>query len=893
MPGLALDKAMVSKSAKDEVSVKSKFMRRLAASDEETRDQAFEVLSRWLIARKEIAEEDLLKIWKGLFYCMWHSDKPPVQANLAERMSGILISLDPDLALLFLRTFWKTMRREWGGIDYHRLDKFYMLVRLVMRNILEFLEKREWEEEVVSDLAACVMQQGLLAKDKFRAIGLELHILDIFNELFKKSGGGDVRVVKAVLQFTRPVVGVIQTKEDGRLHKRALSSVFSGLAEYLRNEAKANSSNASYVAALQEAAAEMSADIKAAHGTAKGKKKSMLRKGQAIFTALINDLSGSGPAEGGENGEEEDGDDDMQGLDEDGAAGGKDDAGDGEGEEMEEGEEEEGEAGGQGSGEGSGEEEDGEEEDGKAEDGEAEDGEAEDGEAEDGEAEDGEAQDAEAEAEQQNGAKVEDDCGEHGEERADKPSGSVSNGVVAGSADASGEKQPNSASKRKRRQQKEQQKQQQQQPQQQPQEGSGSGKKRKGKKDAVTKEAETTPLTSVGIEIAEKKGQQTVQGQAAAADGDASAEATTASGPAPTGSTASLRSGLVHPHLAINAKTEGPGGGGAADEEEADGFRTPEKDIIDAFSSFDFPQDLATGAGSVGARIMAAGEAAAAAVAGSEAGGPVTRSKDGRTDAAAVGVQSAPAGKAGGAGKRKKKVIFVLSRNLEMAKGGPVPPPAVRTPPASQPKGSALKPGTKPGPINMRMLMATADTSPSQMTASGRKKMDKAARSPAKSPSAVSLRLANFLQSIACHPPHPSVDRCSRMSLLFFLIARPSSSLHSPSSSPPSQPLLSCNCYRLVTALLPPPHPRHAHSQHFSHPSLADSSPPPPTLSLFPSTTLSFVFPHAKHLHCIPSWCVSAAPFHPPLENTTCLHSPALCLASTLSAVEQAGTSPT
>ncbi|CAI7777753.1 unnamed protein product [Closterium sp. NIES-53] len=712
---------MVSKSAKDEVSVKSKFMRRLAASDEETRDQAFEVLSRWLIARKEIAEEDLLKIWKGLFYCMWHSDKPPVQANLAERMSGILISLDPDLALLFLRTFWKTMRREWGGIDYHRLDKFYMLVRLVMRNILEFLEKREWEEEVVSDLAACVMQQGLLAEDKYRAIGLELHILDIFNELFKKSGGVDVKVVKAVLQFSKPVVGVIQTKEDGRLHKRALSSVFSGLAEYLRNEAKANSSNASYVAALQEAAGEMSADIKAAHGTAKGKKKSMLRKGQAIFTALINELSGSAAAEAGENGEEEDGDD-MQGLDEDGA-GGKDDAGDGEGEEMEEGEEEEGEAEGQGSGEGSGEEEDGE--------------------AEDGEAENAEEQDAKAETEQQNGAKVEDDCGEHGEERADKPSGSVSNGVVAESADAGGEKQPNSTSKRKRRQQKEQQKQQQQQ---QPQEGSGSGKKRKGKRDAVTKEAETTPLTSVGIEIAEKEGQQTVQGQAAAADGDASVETTTASGPAPTGSTASLRSGLVHPHLSINAKTEGPGGGGAADEDEADGFRTPEKDIIDAFSSFDFPQDLATGAGSVGARIMAAGEAAAAAVAGSEAGGPVTRSKDGRTDAAAVGVQSAPAGKAGGAGKRKKKVKFVLSRNLEMAKGGPVPPPAVRTPPASQPKGSALKPGTKPGPINMRMLMATADTSPSQMTASGRKKMDKAARSPAKSPSAVSLRLANFLQ---------------------------------------------------------------------------------------------------------------------------------------------------
>ncbi|CAI5479547.1 unnamed protein product [Closterium sp. Yama58-4] len=658
-------------------------------------------------------------------------------------MSGILISLDPDLALLFLRTFWKTMRREWGGIDYHRLDKFYLLVRLVMRNILEYLEKRDWEEQVVSDLAGCVMQQGLFAKDKYRAIGLELHILDIFHELFKKSGGGDVRVVKSVLQFTRPVVGVIQTKEDGRLHKRALSSVFSGLAEYLRNEAKANASEASYVAALQEAAREMSGDLNAAHGAAKGKKKSMLRKGEAIFAALINELSGSDAAEAGENGEEEDGDD-MQGLEEDGAAGGRDGA-DGEGEEME-GEEEGDEAGGQGSGEGSGEEEDGEEDEGEAEEGEEDEGEEEEGEAEeeeaeDGEEEDGEEQDAEAEVEQR-----EDDCGEHGEEEADEPSGSVSNGVVAGSADAGGEKQPNSTSKRKRRQQ-----QAQQQPEQQLQEGSGSGKKRKGKKDVMTKDAETAPPTFVHSDSVQKAGQQTVQGHATAADA-ADASAAVAAEPIPTVATATLRSVLVHPHLSINAKTEGPGGGGAADEEEADGFRTPEKDIIDAFSSsFDFPQDLATGAGSVGARIMAAGEAAAAAATsaaeGDAGGGPVTRSKDGRTDAAAVGVQSAPAGKAGGAeGKRKKKVKFVLSRNLEMYKGGPVPPPAVRTPPASRPKGSALKPGTKPGPINMRMLMATADTSPSQMTASGRKKVDKAARSPAKSPSAVSLRLVNFLQ---------------------------------------------------------------------------------------------------------------------------------------------------
>merc|ERR1712217_360371 len=34
--------------------------------------------------------DNLEKIWKGLFYCMWHSDKLPVQDALCEDYSNIL-----------------------------------------------------------------------------------------------------------------------------------------------------------------------------------------------------------------------------------------------------------------------------------------------------------------------------------------------------------------------------------------------------------------------------------------------------------------------------------------------------------------------------------------------------------------------------------------------------------------------------------------------------------------------------------------------------------------------------------------------------------------------------------------------------------------------------------
>lgn len=37
-----------------------------------------------------LTREDLLKLWKGLFYCMWMSDKPLVQEELARKLAGLV-----------------------------------------------------------------------------------------------------------------------------------------------------------------------------------------------------------------------------------------------------------------------------------------------------------------------------------------------------------------------------------------------------------------------------------------------------------------------------------------------------------------------------------------------------------------------------------------------------------------------------------------------------------------------------------------------------------------------------------------------------------------------------------------------------------------------------------
>ena len=47
----------------------SPFIKHLASSDKSTRDQALASLRAFLSSRSDISDLDLLKLWKGLFYC--------------------------------------------------------------------------------------------------------------------------------------------------------------------------------------------------------------------------------------------------------------------------------------------------------------------------------------------------------------------------------------------------------------------------------------------------------------------------------------------------------------------------------------------------------------------------------------------------------------------------------------------------------------------------------------------------------------------------------------------------------------------------------------------------------------------------------------------------------
>ncbi|KAJ9399284.1 hypothetical protein DTO282F9_3907 [Paecilomyces variotii] len=109
---------------------KTPFVRELASSDRRTRDKALESLTMFLKMKTGLSLVDLLKVWKGLFFCFYHSDRPLTQQSLARSLSySIVPSLPHSTLHRFLRAFWITIGRDFHKIDRLRLDKYLYLIR--------------------------------------------------------------------------------------------------------------------------------------------------------------------------------------------------------------------------------------------------------------------------------------------------------------------------------------------------------------------------------------------------------------------------------------------------------------------------------------------------------------------------------------------------------------------------------------------------------------------------------------------------------------------------------------------------------------------------------------------------------------------------------------------
>ncbi|XP_026404108.1 ribosomal RNA processing protein 1 homolog B-like isoform X3 [Papaver somniferum] len=212
----------------------TKIIQHLASCNKSTRDKAIKLLKSWFPSQPEISDEQMRKIWKGLFYCVWHSDKQQVQLELINNLSSLLVTFDDlNLSVQYFEVFLVTMRREWSGIDYLRLDKFYLLIRKFLYQFFNLLKKNGWDIEVMERLMGVLEVKTLFSADGYPAHGVNYHICEIFFEELKAFIPLSLDVFKFDV-LVKPFLLVLKKSTD----KILLNKIRTGMFEFLLRHGK-------------------------------------------------------------------------------------------------------------------------------------------------------------------------------------------------------------------------------------------------------------------------------------------------------------------------------------------------------------------------------------------------------------------------------------------------------------------------------------------------------------------------------------------------------------------------------------------------------------------------------------------------------------------------------
>ncbi|KAK5123171.1 hypothetical protein LTR85_003369 [Meristemomyces frigidus] len=190
------------------------FIKQLASSDRKTRDRALSSLRTYLHRSKPFTALDFLKLWKGLFYCMWMSDKPRTQQRLARDLADLLDALTTKENVLgFVDAFWKTMAREWSNIDALRMDKYLYLVRCYVGKGFAKVARNGWsEEELLEEYLKILEAVPLDARDHKIPNGLRYHVIDIYVDELDKVDTDRNAPLEKILQPLRRLAKDTRTK---------------------------------------------------------------------------------------------------------------------------------------------------------------------------------------------------------------------------------------------------------------------------------------------------------------------------------------------------------------------------------------------------------------------------------------------------------------------------------------------------------------------------------------------------------------------------------------------------------------------------------------------------------------------------------------------------------
>ncbi|XP_053732220.1 ribosomal RNA processing protein 1 homolog A-like [Synchiropus splendidus] len=204
---------------------------RLASNQKPIRTRAMKKLRKYVQVRSQkvgggFTLDELLKLWKGLFYCLWMQDKPLLQMDLSKIIASMIHNFhDLDAQLLYLRASLQTFKREWNGIDRLRMDKFFQLVRYMFHQSFELLRRKTWDSRGVDGFLQ-VVHDELLRSGCEAPSGLQIHVLDVYLTELAAVGAQELNADQN-LQFIQPFCKIAAETKNMLLFKSICNNIFS------------------------------------------------------------------------------------------------------------------------------------------------------------------------------------------------------------------------------------------------------------------------------------------------------------------------------------------------------------------------------------------------------------------------------------------------------------------------------------------------------------------------------------------------------------------------------------------------------------------------------------------------------------------------------------------
>ncbi|PTB67717.1 hypothetical protein BBK36DRAFT_1197674 [Trichoderma citrinoviride] len=169
------------------------FIKNLASSDRKARTESLASLQSFLSSRPSLAPLDARKLWTGLYYALWMTDRPRPQQALAADLANLVHGLRDPCVETWCAAFWSVLGTQWPHIEALRLDKFLLLVRRVFAAHLRVVRERGYKEggddDVVEGVKRVFAGWCFDKEDEQRvALGLRLHVLDVWVDELEREG---------------------------------------------------------------------------------------------------------------------------------------------------------------------------------------------------------------------------------------------------------------------------------------------------------------------------------------------------------------------------------------------------------------------------------------------------------------------------------------------------------------------------------------------------------------------------------------------------------------------------------------------------------------------------------------------------------------------------------